>query len=106
MPDESFFDEPCNDAINDLIGRLILLVAADDLDLTVLLIGGENGEILQDVQYHFWSQHAPGGCLQLCQAAGGVCLSVAPGSPEFKGHVDGAKSIRFSFCGKGKNIWY
>ncbi len=37
-------------ALHDLVGGLVLLVAADDLEAAVLLVGGEEGEVGQDVE--------------------------------------------------------
>jgi len=58
MPDEALLDPTRNDALNDLIGCMILLVAADELDLAMLLIGGEDGEVLQDIEHDLGPEHA------------------------------------------------
>jgi hypothetical protein len=50
MPDEALLRVALHHTLHDLVGGEILLVAADDLDEPVLLICGEEREVLQDVQ--------------------------------------------------------
>jgi len=52
MPNQAFLRIPGHDAGDHLIGRLELLVAADDLDAAVFFVGGEQREVLGDVQHH------------------------------------------------------
>ena len=58
MPDEALLRVALHHAVHDLVGGHVLLVAADDLDAPVLLVGGEEGEVLQDVQHHLGPEHA------------------------------------------------
>ena len=45
MPDEALLRVSLHHAGHDLVGGLVLLVAADDLDAPVLLVGGKDGEV-------------------------------------------------------------
>ena len=58
MPDEALLRIARHHPGHDLVGGLVLLVAADDLDAAVLLVGGEEGEVLEDVQHHLGPEHA------------------------------------------------
>ena len=58
MPDQTLLRITLDHAGDDLVGSLVLLVAADDLDAPMLLVGSEEGEVLQNVQHHRWPQHA------------------------------------------------
>ena len=40
MPDEALFRMAGDDALDDLVRGLVLLVAGDDLDAALLLVGG------------------------------------------------------------------
>ena len=52
MRDEALLRVTPHDAGDDLVGGVVLLIAADDLDASVLLVGGKDGEVLQDVHHH------------------------------------------------------
>jgi hypothetical protein len=52
MPDEALLRIALDHPGDDLVGGLVLLLAADNLDAPVLLISGEEGKVLQDVQHH------------------------------------------------------
>jgi hypothetical protein len=52
MPDEALLRVAPHHAGHNLVGSLVLLVATDDLDAPVLLVRGEDGEVLQDVKHH------------------------------------------------------
>ena len=58
MPDQTLLGVARQHALDDLVGRLKLLVAADDLDAALLPVGGKQGEAGQDIQHHMWPQHA------------------------------------------------
>ena len=60
MPDQPFFDVAHNDTLDNLIGGLVLLIAADDFDLTVLFVCSEKRKVLQDIQQDLWPQHTNG----------------------------------------------
>ena len=50
MPNEPFLESAFADALDDLVGAVVLLVAADDLDAALLLVGGVEGKVLQQVE--------------------------------------------------------
>ena len=50
MPDQPLARVAGQHALDDLVGAVVLLVAADDLQAAVLFVGGEQGEVGQDVE--------------------------------------------------------
>ena len=58
MPDQPLLDAPLDHPLDDLVGRVVLLEAADDLDLAVPLVGGEDGEVAQDIEDDVGAQQA------------------------------------------------
>ena len=64
VPDQALLGVAGQHALDDLVGGLVLLVAADDLDAALLLVGGEQGEVGEDVEHHMRPQHALGRQLQ------------------------------------------
>ena len=58
MPDQPLLRVALHHALDDLVRGEILLVAADDLDAPVLLVRGEQREVLQDVEHHLGPEHA------------------------------------------------
>jgi hypothetical protein len=69
MPDQALPGRARQHPFDDLVGRLVLLIAADDLDAALLPVRGEQGEAGQDVQHHMGPQHAFRRQLQALQAA-------------------------------------
>ena len=61
MPDQALLHPTGDHALDDLIGGLILLVAADELDAAMFLVGGEEREVLQDVEHDVGPQHRSDG---------------------------------------------
>ena len=51
--------------LDDLVGALILLVAADDLQAALLFVGGEEGEVGQDVEEDVRAEEGFGGLANL-----------------------------------------
>ena len=51
MPDQTLLDQAEQHPVDDQVGCLELLEPGDDLDLAVLLVGGEDREKAQEVQY-------------------------------------------------------
>ena len=47
MPDESLLWIALDHSGDDLVGGLVLLITADDLDAAVFLVGGKEGEVLK-----------------------------------------------------------
>ena len=58
MPDQALLRVALHHALDDLVRGVVLLVAADDLDAPVLLVRGEEREVLQDVEHHLGPEHA------------------------------------------------
>ena len=58
MPDQALLWITLHHAVDDLVGGEILLVTADDLDAAVLLVRGEQREVLQDVEHDLGPEHA------------------------------------------------
>ena len=50
VPDQALAGIAGQHALDDLVGAIVLLVAADDLEPAFFLVGGEQGEVGQDVQ--------------------------------------------------------
>ena len=100
-----FFGIALDHALDDLVGGLVLLVAADDLDAAVLLVGGEEGEVLQDVQHHLGPEHALDRGLDVVQLRLPRWFSVvAPRAPHLDGHADGAVAEQLALGGKGEDV--
>ena len=57
MPDETLPNLPLDDPLNNLVHCLVLLIAADHLDLAFALVGRERSEILSDVEYDRGLEH-------------------------------------------------
>ena len=56
MPDQSLFGLAGQDALDNGVGGLVLLVAADDFQAAFFLVGGEEGEVGQDVKQDVGAQ--------------------------------------------------
>ncbi len=69
MPDQAFLRETFDHPRNDQVGALILLIAADNFDAAVLLVSGEQCEILQDIQHDEGTQHGTDGAMYIRQRA-------------------------------------
>jgi hypothetical protein len=52
MPDQALLRITLHHSIDNLVGGEVLLVTADDLDAAVLVVGGEEGEVLQDIEHY------------------------------------------------------
>ena len=90
MPDESLFRMASDNALDDLVRGLVLLVAGDDLDAALLLVGGIRREVGQQVEHHVWPEHRVDRLLDALQGRRpSVCLD-SPGSPQIHRQADGA----------------
>src|SRR5690554_3443903 len=67
MPDQALPGVARQHALDDLVGRFKLLVAANDLDALLFFVGGEQGEAAEDIQHHMRTQHALSGQLERLQ---------------------------------------
>src|SRR5262245_66336882 len=100
MPDEALLRIALDYTGDDLVSGLVLLIAADNLDAPVLLIGSEEGEVLQDVQHHCRPQHALDRGLDVLQLTLVLIIVVAPWSPHLDGHADGAVAEQATLGGE------
>lgn len=67
MPDESFFGDARQHALDDLVGAFVLLVAADDLEAALFFVGGEEGEVGENVEEDVGAEKIRDGFCQLGQ---------------------------------------
>src|SRR2546428_287594 len=104
MPDQALLRIALDYTGNDLVGGVVLLVAADDLNASVLFVGGEDGEVLQDVEYHSGPQHALDRGLDVLQLALVLVIVIAPRPPHLDGHADGAVAEQAALSGEREDI--
>jgi len=100
MPDQAFLHPALHHPVDDLVGSVILLEAANDLGLAMFLIGGKQGEVFEDIQNDCRAQHAQRSGLQFIQTGIFVVIFFTPGCPAFQRLPDGAIAIGFPFGGK------
>jgi len=67
MPDESFFACAPEHALDDLVGAFVLLVAADDFEAALFFVGGEEGEMGENVEEDVGAEQIRDGFCQLRQ---------------------------------------
>ena len=104
--------KPARTALHDLVGALVLLVVADDFETapfdsaqdTFLLVGGEEGEVGQDVEHHAGTQQGLGDLLDVDQPPGSECLGRPPGSPFIDRGVDGPIAQVFALGGYVEDV--
>jgi len=89
MPDETLLRVAPHHTIDDLVGGEILLVPADDFDAPVLLVSGEDSEVLQDVEHYLRLQHAGDGRPDMMKLAFLLVFLIAPRPPHVDGHANG-----------------
>ena len=70
VPDQALLRVPGHDALDDLVGALVLLVAGDDLDPALLLVRGVGGEVGEQVEQDMRPQHRASTALATCCRAG------------------------------------
>ncbi len=104
MPDEALLRVALHNAVDDLVRGKVLLVATDDLDTPVLLVGREQREVLEDIENDLWPQHAPDGGADMMQLTFLLALLIPPGPPHVDWHADGAIPEQFPFSGERKDV--
>ncbi len=104
MPDQALLRIASHHTSDHLVRRLVLLVAADHLDPPVLLVRGEEGEVLQDVQHHAWPHQALHCHADMAQIALLLMLLIAPRPPKVDRHADAAVAQQPAFRGKGEHV--
>ncbi|MDT4830213.1 hypothetical protein FQZ97_636670 [compost metagenome] len=107
MPDQPFPGVTRQHAFDNLVGRFKLLVAANDLDALLFLVGGEQGEAAEDVQHHMRAQHALSRQLERLQRVVLTILPIAiqmPRPPIFYRQADGAVAVSLALSGHREHI--
>ena len=104
MPDQALLGIALDHAGHHQVSAFVLLITADDLDAPVLLVGGEQGEILQDVQHHMGAQHGTDGTLHVRKRSLGLVLALVPRPPDIDGHAHRAVAIALALGGKGEDV--
>ncbi len=85
-------------ALDDHVGAVVLLVAADDLQAAFLLIGGEQGEVGQDVQDDMSGAAATGPTLLISTSPPAVSGPFRPpGTPLVERRMDRPVAQVFAF---------
>src|SRR5260370_3671111 len=90
MPYQTLLWIALHHALDDLVGGEVLLVATNDLDAAVFVIGSKECEVLQDVQHYIRPQHAYDRSFDVLELTFLLVLLVAPAAPHINGHTDGA----------------
>ncbi len=67
VPDQALLRVAGDDALDDLVRALVLLVAGDDLDPALLLVGRVGGEVGQEVEHDVRPQHRGDRLLELLE---------------------------------------
>src|SRR6267142_2451443 len=104
MPYQALLWVALHNALDDLVSGEVLLVATDDLDAAVFVIGSEEGEVLQDVQHYFRPQHAYDCSFDVLELALLLVLLVAPWTPHIDWHTDGAVAEKLALAGEREHI--
>jgi len=110
VPDQALFGAAIDHAIDHPVGCLILLIAADDLDAPVFLVGGEQGEVLQNIQQDFRPEHAFDRSFHALQIsffhASGFILhtAIVPRPPDIDGHPHRTIAKALAFGGKREDV--
>ena len=105
MPDEALLHPTGDHALNDLIGGLILLVSGREFDAAMFLVGGEEREVLQDVEHDVGPQHTQRGGFQLTRTPTLPSpVFFPPRRPDFERHADRAEAIGLAFGGEGEDV--
>mgnify|MGYP000976736529 CR=1 FL=1 len=82
MPDQALAWLAGEHPLDDQVGRVVLLVAADDLDPALLAVGGEQREVGEDVEDDRRPQEALHRRLHADERAQSGLVVAAPGAPQ------------------------
>ena len=88
MPDQALLRVAGDHAFDHFVRALALLVAGDDLDPLLALVGGVGGEVRQQVEHHVRSQHRVDGVADLFDRRQGGFILQSPRPPELDRHAD------------------
>ena len=92
MPDQALLRIALHHALDDLVGGVVLLVAADDLDLAVLLVGGEQVKFCRMSSTTSGRSMLATAALTSLQLAVRLVLVVAPGRPQLDAACGSSRS--------------
>src|SRR6202040_504395 len=104
MPYQTLLRVALHHALDKLVGGEVLLVATDDLDAAVFVIGGKEREVLQDVQHHLGPEHTRDCGLDVAKLACFLMLAIAPWAPHVDGHANGAIAEELALTGEGEHV--
>src|SRR6202034_564896 len=104
MPDETLLRVALHYATDHLVGREILLVAADDFDSPVLFVRGKQGEVLEDVQYNLRPEHVLDSRPYVVKLAFLLVPLVPPWPPHIDRHADGAIAEQTALRGERESV--
>ena len=86
VPDQALLRVAGDYAFDQLVRALVLLVAGDDLDPLLALVGGVGGEVRQQVEHHVRPQHRVDGVADLLDRRQGGFIFQSPRPPELDRH--------------------
>ena len=104
MPNQAFFRITGLHTVDDQIRALILLIAAHDFDLAVVLIGGEEREVPEQIEDNLVTEHAGKAALHLEEIALFMGNTGIPRPPERHRRTDGAIAIALAVRGEVEDI--
>ena len=104
MPDEALAGSTGQHALDDLVGALVLLVAADDLETPAPVVGGEEGEVGQDVEDDVRTQQRFDLLAYIGQRCGHGLLVEPPRPPLVHRRADGAVAHLLAFGGHAEYV--
>ena len=104
MPNKALFRFTINDTLDQKVCAFILLVTANYLKLTKLLICRENGEITENIQNSFVLNHRSNAALHIGKSSFILAFRYMPGTPVGYATVDSTITETLAFCSKVKDI--
>ena len=103
MPDQTLPDLSGHHPLHNLVSRLILLIAGDELDLSTLAVGGEGGEAPGKVEHDLGTQHRGHRQLDLAQPRHHIIVG-SPRGPHPEGHPDRPVPVLLALRGEGEHV--
>ena len=104
MPDQTLLRVAGDYAFDHLVRTFVLLVAGDDLDSLLALVGGVGGEVRQQVEHDVRSQHRIDGVADLFDRRQGGFIFQSPRTPELDRHADRAVAELLALGGDRERV--
>ena len=104
VPDQTLLRITDLYAVDDQVRALILLIAAHDFDLAVVLIGGEERKVPEQIEDNLVTEHAGKAALYLEEIALFMGNTGIPRPPERHRRTDGAIAIALAVRGEVEDI--